>query len=84
MMSSRPGYVLMQPGTVAVIHKVRQFRKETGSLVGFTLDAGANVHLIYSGEEEKEITAFISSELLPHCEKNRTIHDRMGKGPASL
>jgi diphosphomevalonate decarboxylase len=81
MLSSRPGYLLMQPGTVAIIQKVRQFRKDTGSLVGFTLDAGANVHLIYSGEEEGEIAAFISAELLPHCEKKRAIHDRMGKGP---
>jgi diphosphomevalonate decarboxylase len=82
MLSSRPGYMLMEPGTVSIIQKVRMFRKETGSLVGFTLDAGANVHLIYSGEAEKEISAFIASELLPHCENNKAIHDRMGKGPA--
>ena len=84
MLCSRPGYLLMQPGTVAIIKKVRQFRKETGSPVGFTLDAGANVHLIYPGEGEKKIHGFITAELLPHCEQNRTIRDRMGKGPEKI
>jgi diphosphomevalonate decarboxylase len=84
MLSSKPGYLLMQPGTVAVIQKVRQYRKETGSMVGFTLDAGANVHLIYPGEEEKKIHGFITGELLPYCEQNRIIRDRMGKGPEEL
>jgi diphosphomevalonate decarboxylase len=81
MLTGRPGYLLMQPGTLSIIHKVREFRKETGSRIGFTLDAGANVHLIYPNAEADTMDAFISSELISHCENGMLIRDRIGTGP---
>lgn len=81
MLTGKPGYLLMQPGTLSIIQKIRAFRKETGKRLGFTLDAGANVHLIFSGNDSDRVNAFISSELLPHCENGRAISDRMGDGP---
>ncbi len=47
MMTSRPNYLLMQPETLEVIHQIRAIRDEKNIPVCFTLDAGANVHVLY-------------------------------------
>ena len=84
MMTGRPGYLLMQPATLSILQGIRAFRQETRCRVGFTLDAGANVHLMYAGEDAPLVEAFISSDLLRHCENGRFIRDRMGEGPQKL
>ncbi|MGW8314090.1 MAG: diphosphomevalonate/mevalonate 3,5-bisphosphate decarboxylase family protein [Bacteroidales bacterium] len=84
MLSGKPGYLLMSPETISIIQKIRTFRAETGARLAFTLDAGANVHLLYDGMESDRIEPFIDSALAPHCENNRRIEDRMGKGPERL
>ena len=81
MMTGKPGYLLMQPGTLSILNRVRHFREETGTHVGFTLDAGANVHLLYAANQQAKVKAFIASELQSYCEDNQVIHDRMGAGP---
>ena len=47
MMSSNPSYLLMKPETLSVINQVQEFRKLSNIPVCFTLDAGANVHILY-------------------------------------
>ena len=47
MMTSEPNYILMQPDTLKIIQNIRNLRKETDLPVCFTLDAGANVHILY-------------------------------------
>ena len=84
MMTSRPGYLLMRPGTLEIIRKVQEFRSQTQNHIGFTLDAGANVHLLYDLAHEAEVQKFIVSHLLEHCENGRIIHDRMGTGPIKI
>ena len=84
MMTGRPGYLLMQPGTLSILQKVREFRQDTGYRIGFTLDAGANVHLIYPHVEADPVNEFISSELVSFCEQGRYINDCMGGGPTEL
>jgi diphosphomevalonate decarboxylase len=84
MMTSRPGNLLMRPGTLSIIQKVREFRKDTGCRIGFTLDAGANVHLLFTGEDGTEVNEFITSELVPFCENGRIISDHLGEGPAAI
>jgi diphosphomevalonate decarboxylase len=84
MMTGKPGYMLMQPGTLSIIHRIRSFRQETGINLGFTLDAGANVHVLFDGAQENEVRAFIDTELLPYCQDNMVIHDRMGAGAKNL
>ena len=37
MMTGKPGYLLMKPGTLEIIRKIQEFRKETGKHLGFTL-----------------------------------------------
>lgn len=78
MMMSDPAFILMKNGTLEVINKIWDFRKETCLPLFFTLDAGANVHLLFpnNGSEDK-IKTFIETELLQHTQKNGVVKDVM-------
>ncbi|THV59939.1 diphosphomevalonate/mevalonate 3,5-bisphosphate decarboxylase family protein [Chryseobacterium candidae] len=78
MMMSDPAFILMKTGTLEVINKIWDFRRETGLPLFFTLDAGANVHLLFpcNGSEE-QMKAFIEAELLQHTQKNGVVKDVM-------
>ena len=80
MMTSIPYYLLMQPNTVAIIQKIWEFRLRTGLHLCFTLDAGANVHLLFPDNESAEVYDFIQEELLEHCDQGGLIKDRVGLG----
>ncbi|MDG4949497.1 diphosphomevalonate decarboxylase [Weeksellaceae bacterium KMM 9724] len=76
MMLSDPAFILMKPNTVSALDKLWEFRKETGLPLFFTLDAGANIHLLYPDEGKEKIEAFIQSNLLPLCQNEGIIYDR--------
>lgn len=84
MMTSQPGYILMKPNTVEAIHRIRDYRRRTGLSIGFTLDAGANVHILYPKSHAVSITNFINSELKDLCEQGKILHDEMGPGPERI
>ena len=84
MMTSNPSYFLLEPNTVNIVNKTRQFRKETSIPVCFTLDAGPNVHLLYPKTEESAVKSWIGEELLQHCENGRWIDDGIGEGPSKI
>jgi diphosphomevalonate decarboxylase len=84
MMSSRPGYTLMHPNTIPVLERVREFRKQTGIPVGFTLDAGPNVHLLFPQEREQHVSRFVRERLKERCENGQIIEDQIGSGPVQL
>ena len=78
MMMSDPAFILMKTGTLEVINKIWDFRRETGLPLFFTLDAGANVHLLFpNNDSEKKIKTFIEAELLQHTQKNGVVKDVM-------
>jgi diphosphomevalonate decarboxylase len=81
MLTSKPGFILMQPGTLSIMHKIRDYREQTGQRLCFTLDAGANVHLLHAEADEGPVEDFVKSELIPFCENGRFISDKMGPGP---
>jgi len=78
MMTSMPYFILMKPNTLEIINKIWSFRKETGLHVCFTLDAGANVHVLYPENEAKKTIKFINSELVAYCQNGHYICDRIG------
>ena len=77
MMMSDPAFILMQTGTLQVINRVWEFRKETNLPLFFTLDAGANVHLLFPSEEKAEISNFIETELLRYTQNGGIVRDFM-------
>ena len=78
MMMSEPAFILMKTGTLEVINKLWKFREETGNPLFFTLDAGANVHLLFPENESTEaIKKFIETELLEHTQKGGVVKDVM-------
>ena len=81
LMTSSPEGLLMKPESLRIIEKVRAFRKETGTKVCFTMDAGPNVLLIYPKEARQQVLPFIQSQLVPVCEDGRWLDDGMGTGP---
>jgi len=80
MMTSHPYFILMKPNTLKIINKIWSYRKKSGLNLCFTLDAGANVHLLYPQNEQKQIRLFIKNTLLQYCEKRQVIHDNIGLG----
>jgi len=83
IMSANPGIILMQPGTIEIIKHIREARKN-GLPVFFTLDAGANVHVMYPANSATKVEKFIKDILQPYCENGRVIFDRCGTGPVPL
>ncbi len=84
MMTGNPPYILMQPNTLAIIQKVWEHRKQTGLNVAITLDAGANVHLLYPAAEKAKVHLFIMKDLTRFCANNYYIHDFVGNGPEQM
>lgn len=84
MMTSQPYFLLMKPNTLGIINKIFEFRERSGLHLCFTLDAGANVHLLYPKSEKEETLKFIKAELLEFCESGQYICDEVGAGAAKL
>jgi diphosphomevalonate decarboxylase len=80
MMTSMPYFILMKPNTLEIINKIWAYRTETNSKVCFTLDAGANVHVLYPESEKDAVLEFIKLELAPFCQNGHYICDQIGFG----
>ena len=84
MMTSMPYFILMKPNTLEIINKIWSYRKRTGSKVCFTLDAGANVHVLYPESEATSVLEFIQNELVAYCQNGQYICDVIGLGASKL
>ena len=80
MMSSSPYFMLMKPNTLAIMECIWQYRRETQVPLCFTLDAGANVHVLYPNEYKEKVLQFIKNELVAYCENGQYICDQVGTG----
>lgn len=80
MMTSMPYFILMKPNTLEIINKIWAFREKTDSKVCFTLDAGANVHVLYPESEKENVLEFIKDELVSFCQNGHYICDQIGQG----
>ncbi len=80
MMTSMPYFILMKPNTLEIINQIWKFREATKVPVCFTLDAGANVHVLYPEKYKTEVQSFIENQLSGHCQNGQFIHDEMGFG----
>lgn len=80
MMTSMPYFILMKPNTLEIINKIWKFRQDTNLHISFTLDAGANVHILYPKNESSKILEFIKNELVAYCQNGHYICDQIGYG----
>lgn len=84
MMTSEPPYLLLHPNSLAFIRKIQDFRSQTNLPVGFTIDAGPNIHFLYFEKDKKEIHQFIKKELLVLTENKNWLDDQIGSGPKKI
>ncbi|MDO6813633.1 diphosphomevalonate/mevalonate 3,5-bisphosphate decarboxylase family protein [Tenacibaculum soleae] len=84
MLTSNPYFILMKPNTLEVINKIWEYREQNDSNICFTLDAGANVHVLYPNIEKTDIENFIKNTLANYCQKNQYICDNVGFGAKAL
>ena len=84
MMTSMPYFILMKPNTLQIINAIWKFRNETQIPVCFTLDAGANVHVLYPENVSEKVLQFIKDELVGYCQNGQYICDEIGNGAILL
>jgi diphosphomevalonate decarboxylase len=84
MMTSMPYFILMKPNTLHIINAIWKFRNETKTPVCFTLDAGANVHVLYPENTKEMVLQFIKDELVGYCQNGQYICDEIGNGSVAL
>ena len=84
MMTSLPYFILMKPNTLEIINKIWKFRNDTNIPVCFTLDAGANVHVLYPENVRESVLQFIAAELVGYCQNGQYICDEIGTGAIKL
>jgi diphosphomevalonate decarboxylase len=80
MMTSMPYFILMKPNTLQIINAIWKFRNETAIPVCFTLDAGANVHVLYPKNVKEKVLQFIKDELVGYCQNGQYLCDQIGTG----
>jgi diphosphomevalonate decarboxylase len=84
MMTSMPYFILMKPNTLEIINAIWKFRNESKIPVCFTLDAGANVHVLYPENVAEKVLQFIKNELVGYCQNGQYICDEIGNGAKML
>ena len=84
MMCSDPYFVLMKPETLEIINAIWEFRKTAQIPVCFTLDAGANIHVLYPKLHAKAVNNFIETKLANFCQNRHYLLDTVGTGAESI
>lgn len=74
----------MLPNTLSIIQKIQAFRKQNDCHIAFTLDAGANVHMLYPEKDIDKAQKLIDTELAALCANGKYICDNVGHGPEQL
>lgn len=84
MLMSTPYFILMKPNTLEIINKIWEYRAKTSSNICFTLDAGANVHVLFPSGEKENVLQFIDNQLSKYCQNGQFIADSVGFGAKKL
>lgn len=77
MFTSKPSIILLEPNSLAIINTIREYRDQENIDLYFTIDAGANIHLLYFEKDREVIAEFIQKDLIAFCEDSKVIHDKV-------
>jgi len=80
MLSSQPYYILIKAETLKIIEAIWNFRRKSAIPVSFTLDAGANVHMLFPKAHKTKVLDFINTSLICYCQNEHYICDHVGDG----
>lgn len=84
MMNSNPWFILLQPNSINILNRIRDFREKEKVRICFTIDAGPNIHVLYPQSEVDVVKSFIKTELSQYLENDQWIDDMIGSGPEKL
>lgn len=84
MMSSRPGYLLLEPESIKIINAIRQFRTETKLPLTFSVDAGPNIHMLFPSYIQTNVQSWLEEMFPDYLKESRIIYDCIGEGPIKL
>lgn len=84
MLTSMPYFILMKPNTLEIINQIWKYRNDTTIPVCFTLDAGANVHVLYPEKNKEAVLQFIKNKLAGYCQNGQYICDEIGNGSVRI
>lgn len=77
MMTSKPSFILLKPATLLVIDKIWKFRKNCNAHLYFSIDAGANIHLLYPEKDKGIVSSFIQNDLIKFTENGNLISNQI-------
>lgn len=84
LLSSVPSVSLLKPNTLEAIERLKTFRMSSQLNFTFTLDAGANIHILYSAPIREQMVNLITNNLKELCENGLWIDDEIFTGPNKL
>ena len=84
MMSSVPGTLLLKPGSIEIIERIRKFREEHQLFICYTIDAGPNIHVLYHRDDRNHVEKFLDKNLRKYCQDGMIIFDGIGNGPEKI
>lgn len=84
MLCSRPSYLLMKPQTLQVLELIRNYRNQKKVPLFFTLDAGANVHLLFPAQAQNDAMELLDKQITDILGPHSYLCDRLGTGPRPL
>lgn len=84
LLSSVPSVLLLKPNTLKALERLKAFRMSSRLNFTFTLDAGANIHILYKASIRAQMVKFITNNLTELCENGLWIDDEISTGPNKL
>lgn len=84
MMTSSPSFILLAPNSLYAINHIRQFRSSQNVQITFTIDAGPNIHVLYTQKDKEKVETFLNEHFLKTGIAKNIIWDQMGPGPKVL
>lgn len=75
MLTSNEPYTLLRPNTLLAMEKLEHYQKKLGHWFTYTMDAGANMHILYPIDKKETMQALLRREFQHLCEDHLILED---------